>query len=147
MNKQFIPHTIINRCFKGCLVKRGCGQRAHLIFDDMLAVLRIRLKTNKPFEVLVDMLVDLKPSVSLWKKKHGGTTFQLPYLITEKKGLEIAIHWLIKEAFDKTDRRDMAESLAQQVVDYIAGRNPVLKRKKEEIHKIALSSRAFLHNK
>jgi len=144
MKELFNPHTITTRCFIGCLVKRGCGQRAHLIFDAMLANLGTRIKQKFPFRFLVKVLLALKPSVSIWKKKRGGSTFQLPYLITEKKGLEIAIHWLIKEAFNKPNRRDMADSLAYEIIELAAGRNIQIKRKRDEIHKLALSARPFL---
>jgi len=68
MITSFKPHTIISRCFKGCLVKRGCGLRAHLIFEDMLFILGGRIKSKDPFNFLVDMLMDLKPAVSILKK-------------------------------------------------------------------------------
>jgi ribosomal protein S7 len=147
MIPTFNPYTIIYDCFRGCLVKRGCGLRAHLIFQDMIVKLGLRIKSKSPFKFLTHMLMDLKPAVSILKKKHGGTTFNIPYLISPQKGLEIAIHWLVKDTFNKPMRRDMSDCLVQQIVDYTAGRNSLLKRKRDEVYKTARAGRPFLRYK
>jgi small subunit ribosomal protein S7 len=142
-----VAYTIISRCFKGCLIKHGKALRAENLLTDLLLAIRKMLRNKHPLEALATVLLGIKPAVSLRKKKHGGTSFQLPYVITQKKGLEIAIHWFIKEAFSNATRFSMIECLIKQFSDCYTGRNRVFKKRRDLIHQTALVNRPFLRLK
>jgi len=140
MNTSYIP--FINKCFIGCVVKKGNKQRALKIYAEVLELIRASTNEN-PYIFILHVLENLKPSVSLWAKKVGGTTYKIPFLISEKKAFSITIHWLIKEAINRPER-SVSSRLGNLLLECGRGRNSLIVKKKEEIHKVALNNRAFL---
>jgi len=137
--------ALINKCFKGCLVKCGQKQRALKIYYNVLGFLK-KNTTTHPLFVILRVVEKLKPSVSLRAKKVGGTSHNLPYLISDKKAFSIAIHWVIKEAKLRSERT-VDLRLGYLILENFKLRNSQLFKKKDAIHKVALSNRAFLNLK
>jgi len=133
---------LINKCFQGSLVRCGYRQRGQRIFAQVIDNLRLRIKED-PIIVIYNLLNKVKPSVNLWTKKRGGTSYKLPYLISDKKALSMATHWLVKEASLRPERT-MADRLSMFILESVRGRNRVLRKKRIEIHKIALLNRPYL---
>lgn len=98
---------------------------------------------ENPLLVILKVIENLRPSVSLWAKKVGGTTYKIPYLISEKKGFSIVIHSLLKEARLRSER-SLDLRLGNLILECAKGRNQALVKRKDEVHKTALSNRAFL---
>lgn len=136
--------AIINQCLQGSLIKCGNKQRALNIYSNLLEFLRLRIKPgDNPLFIILKVVENLRPSVSLWPKKVGGTTYKIPYLISEKKGFSIVIHALLNEARLRSERTfDLR--LGHLILECARGRNQNLLKKRNEIHKTALSNRAFL---
>jgi len=83
MENKFL---LINKCLQGCLVKRGNRQRALRIYFGVLEYIRNRIPLDHhPLMLILNVIENLRPSVNLWSKKVGGSTYKLPYLISEKK--------------------------------------------------------------
>lgn len=136
--------SIINQCLQGSLVKKGNRQRALNIYFQILDHIRCRLSNKiSPLILILKVIENLRPSINLWPKKVGGTTYKIPYLISEKKGFKMVIHALLKEASGRSER-SVKERIGNLILECAKGRNLTLKKKKEEIHKIGLSNRAFL---
>lgn len=133
---------LINKCLQGSLVKCGHKQKARKIYISVLEFLRTQTHDN-PLLLIAFAVETLRPSVSLWARKVGGTTYKIPYLIPEKKSITIAIHALVKEASLRLEKT-MILRLGNLILECARGRGYALKRKKEEIHKNALYNRAFL---
>jgi small subunit ribosomal protein S7 len=135
----------IAKCFLGSLMKCGKKQRAHKIFLSLLHGLEQRFKKN-PLYLLASFIFALKPRVSLWAKKRGGSTYNLPYIITENRAISIAVHWIITEAKLRKERT-FANRLIKLISDSIVRRTYVLIRKRNYIHAQAFYNRGYLHMK
>jgi small subunit ribosomal protein S7 len=103
MKKDLILLLIV-KCFKGCLIKKGNRARGVKIFDETMFYIQQRIPENNPLEILYETLLLFKPSVNIWTKKRGGSSYKLPFLINEERAFKIAIHWLIKEARLRKER-------------------------------------------
>lgn len=144
MERKF---AIINKCLQGCLVKRGNKQRALLIYYRILDFIRARIpKEHHPLMLILYVIENSRPSVNLWSKKVGGSSYKIPYLISEKKGFSMVIHSLVHEARLRSERSFEAK-LGSLFIECARGRNQSILKKKEEIHKTALNNRAFLKRK
>lgn len=139
--------TIINKCLLGCLVKCGHKERASNIYHGILEYIRARIpKDHHPLMLILHVVENARPSVNLWSKKVGGSSYKIPYLISEKKGFSMVIHALVHEARLRSERGFDAK-LGALFIECARGRNVSIIKKKEEIHKIALNNRAFLKHK
>jgi len=143
MNLNDELNVFIIKCLQGCLVKRGNKQRALKFYMELLEILRSNTK-NHPLMLIRYVLETITPSVNLWTKKAGGTSYKLPYLISEKKAFSIAIHWLVHESYNRPER-SVSLRLGGLILECLRGRNSALIKKKNEIHKLALFNRAFMH--
>lgn len=136
---------MINKCLQGCLVKKGHKQRALNIYAQVLEYIRTQTDTN-PLLVLVDIVETYRPTVNLWSKRVGGTSYKIPYLISEKKSLSIVIHSLVHNAALRTEKSYIMR-FGCLIMECVQGRGYALEQAKNEINKIALYNRAFLKYK
>jgi len=133
----------IMKRFIGCLVRRGNRVRAERMFREIITAL-FELGEN-PFILLTQAFQSIKPSVSLFSKRVGGTIYKLPILLTEEQSYTVAIHWLIKNALKRTEET-ATERILNEILLTLKG-NTLLIRRRDEIHKIALTNRPFLRFK
>jgi small subunit ribosomal protein S7 len=141
-NKNLSNYRYITRCLIGCLTKRGSKKRARNIFNSVIELLRFRVNEH-PLIVLEQVLSSITPKVSLCIKKRGGSSYKLPYVISYKRGLSIAIHGLVKQARVRAEET-IAECLVEEIIDIIKGRSSPLIKNVSDIHKTALFNRPFL---
>jgi len=130
----------IMKRFIGCLVYRGNRTAAERMFREIIDAL-LPLGEN-PIILLIRAFQSIKPSVSCFSKRVGGTHYKLPILLTEEQSYTVAIHWLIKNAYKRTE-----ETIKQRILNEIfltLKGNVSLIRTRDEIHKIALKNRPFL---
>lgn len=135
--------TLIAKSFKGCLIKNGNRVLGEKIYDQVLLYLRHRISALNPNLVLYKVLNLIRPSVDIWTKKRGGSSYKLAFLITEERSFKIAIHWLIKEAKLRKERT-IVDRLGCEIIETLKGRSLVNVKKRDDIHKTALANRAFL---
>lgn len=76
-------------------------------------------------------------------KRVSGSTYQVPIEIKEKKGKILAIRWLL-ESSRKRSGPNMQFKLSYEIMDAAREKGNAI-RKKEEIHKMAESNKAFAH--
>jgi len=134
--------NFINQCLQGSLVKCGNRQRALNIYSGILG--HIRMHTNEnPLLLIQRVLEKFRPSVSLWTKKVGGTSYKIPYLITKQKGYSLVLHILLKEAALRPER-SIITRIGNLFLESAKGRHVSIEKRKLEIHKTALHNRAFL---
>jgi len=144
INKTLILRNTINR-FIGCLVRRGNKVRALSFFNDITEALRSHLDKN-PVLAILDIFDNIKPSVSLYTKKMGGTQYKIPNILTEEQSYAVAIHWIIGNARKRSEKTFKLRIVAE-LLDTHDGKNVTLIKRRDEIHKIALSNRPFLRFK
>jgi small subunit ribosomal protein S7 len=133
----------VMRRFVGCLIKRGNRLVAERMFREIITAL-IDLGEN-PIVALLKAFQSIKPTVSLFSKRVGGTSYKLPVILTEEQSYTIAIHWLVKNALKRTEQT-ATQRILNEILLTLKENAPLVKRR-NEIHTIALANRPFLRYK
>ena len=124
------------------LMYDGKKSVAERIFYESLE--RIREKTGKdPVEVFHEALGNVKPSVEVRPRRVGGATYQVPMEISSFRKQSLGIRWLIDSSRRRSEK-SMVEKLSSEIIDAQNRRGSAVK-KKEDIHRMAESNRAFAH--
>nr|QYB22174.1 ribosomal protein S7 [Pilgerodendron uviferum]BBN66829.1 ribosomal protein S7 [Pilgerodendron uviferum] len=132
-----LVNMVVNR-----ILKHGKKSLAYRIFYQSLK--KIKQKTEKnPLLVLSKAILKLTPKLKVKSRRRSGSTYQVPTQIEEKEGKILAIRWLL-ESSRKRSGRNMQFKLSQEIMDAAREKGNAI-RKKEEIHKMAESNKAFAH--
>ena len=106
----------------------------------------IKEKEQKdPLEVFEAALENVMPVLEVKARRVGGATYQVPLEIRPERRQTLGLRWLVAYA-RKRHEKTMAEKLAGEILDAIAGNGGAFK-KKEDVHKMAEANKAFAHYK
>ena len=106
----------------------------------------IKEKEQKdPLEVFEAALENVMPVLEVKATRVGGATYQVPLEIKPETRQTLGVRWLVMYA-RKRHEKTMAEKLAGEILDAIAGNGGAFK-KKEDVHKMAEPNKAFAHYK
>ena len=84
-----------------------------------------------------------KPQLEVRSRRVGGATYQVPVEVRPRRANTLAIRWLVGYSRQRRER-SMAERLAMELLDASNGVGASIKRR-EDLHKMAESNRAFAH--
>ncbi len=105
---------------------------------------RIRQAQKKePLEVFEQALRNVTPVLEVKPRRVGGATYQVPIEIRPDRRAALARRWIIRYARQRPGK-SMAERLSAELMDAANGVGAAVKRR-EEIHKMAESNKAFSH--
>ena len=106
----------------------------------------IKEKEQKdPLEVFEAALENIMPVLEVKARRVGGATYQVPIEIRAERRQTLGLRWLVSYARTRHEKT-MAEKLAGEILDAIAGNGGAFK-KKEDMHKRAEANKAFAHYK
>ncbi|TET36753.1 30S ribosomal protein S7 [Candidatus Dependentiae bacterium] len=91
---------------------------------------------NKAFDAVV-------PIVEVRSRRVGGSVYQIPVEVPQKRAQSLAMRWLLEGAAKRPDKT-MADRLAHELMDAYEGRGAAMK-KKLDVQKMAEANRAFSH--
>ncbi len=104
----------------------------------------IKKKGNdNPLEVFLKALENVKPAVEVKSRRVGGSTYQVPVEIREKRRDALSMRWLIQSARNRNGK-SMSEKLAAEFLDAFNSTGAAFK-KKEDTHRMAEANKAFSH--
>jgi small subunit ribosomal protein S7 len=86
---------------------------------------------------------NLRPSVEVRSRRVGGSSYQVPVEVRPRRSTTLAVRWLVDFA-RKRRENTMTERLANEILDASTRQGAAFKRK-EDIHKMAESNKAFAH--
>ena len=108
------------------------------------AMRQIEKKTGKdPIEVFVLALSNVRPMVEVKSRRVGGANYQVPVEVRSIRRNALAMRWL-REAARKRSEKSMGARLAAELSEAAEGRGGAVK-KREEVHRMADSNKAFAH--
>ncbi len=108
------------------------------------AMSQIEKKTGKdPIEVFVLALSNVRPMVEVKSRRVGGANYQVPVEVRSIRRNALAMRWL-REAARKRSEKSMGARLAGELSEAAEGRGGAVK-KREEVHRMADSNKAFSH--
>jgi len=124
------------------VLQRGKKTTAEKIVYDALEI--VAEKTGGDALTVVKRAVDnIKPQLEVKSRRVGGATYQVPVDVRPRRATTLAIRWLVGFARGRRERT-MAERLAAELMDANNGIGSAVKRK-EDMHKMADSNKAFAH--
>jgi len=128
--------------FVNNLMKGGKKTTSFKIFYDAMDIIKEKSGEN-PHDIFKQALLNITPAVEVRSKRVGGATFQIPTEIRPKRRSSIGMKWLIKYSRARNGK-GMADKLANEVLAASKGEGAAVK-KKEDVHKMAESNRAYAH--
>ena len=96
-----------------------------------------------PLAVLKEAFENVKPQVETKSRRVGGTNYQVPMEVPQRRSTTLAIRWMVA-ASRKRGEKTMAERLGREILDASKNTGASVK-KREDVHKMAESNRAFAH--
>jgi len=106
----------------------------------------IKQKVGKePLEVFKEALDNTRPLLETKSRRVGGATYQVPINVREDRGYVLAMRWIRDYARGRKGK-PMHLKLANELVDAYNKTGSSIK-KREDVHKMAESNRAFAHFK
>jgi len=102
-----------------------------------------RRSGQDPVTVLKRAVDNIRPQVEVRSRRVGGSSYQVPVEVSPRRANSLAIRWLVSFARRRKESR-MSERLANEILDASNNTGAAVKRK-EDIHKMAESNKAFAH--
>ena len=119
--------------------KRGVAQQVCYNAFEM-----IKNKTGKEGnDVFQQALTNVMPQLEVKARRVGGATYQVPVEIRPERRQTLALRWIV-DFSRKRGEKTMAERLAAELMDAAENTGNSVKRK-EEMHRMAESNKAFAH--
>lgn len=144
--REVLPDPIYNSVMVTKLInnimldgKKGTAQQIlYAAFE------RIEKETgNKAIDVFNKALDNIMPTLELKVRRIGGSNYQIPVEVTERRRKILGLRWLTSYARLRNERT-MEERLAAEIIDASNEQGASFK-KKEDTHKQADANKAFAH--
>jgi len=128
--------------FIGCIMQDGKRSVAEGVVYGAFDI--IHEKTQKGgLNIFEQAIKNVSPLLIVKSRRVGGTNYQVPIQVSGTKRQTMAMKW-IKEACQKKKGKSMPEKLADELLEASEKTGTAMK-KKEDVHKMAESNRAFAH--
>jgi small subunit ribosomal protein S7 len=138
---HFYNSTLIS-IFVNTILKKGKKSLAQKIV--YTAMERVKQKAKEdPLKMFEKAVENVRPVLETKSRRVGGATYQVPIEVPLNRSTSLAVRWLISYARDRAGK-SMEEKLSAEIIDAVNNRGGAVK-KKEDIHKMAESNRAFAH--
>jgi small subunit ribosomal protein S7 len=96
-----------------------------------------------PSVVLKRALDNIRPHLEVRSRRVGGSTYQVPVEVPLRRQETLAVRWMVNFA-RKRREPTMSLRLANEILDASNNTGAAIKRK-EDVHKMAESNKAFAH--
>ena len=108
------------------------------------AIEKIKSKTKEePINIFNEAINNIRPTVEVRSRRVGGATYQVPVEVKSKRSQALAIRWLVAASRKRKDKQ-MSDKIFNEIYDAYEKKGLAVK-KKEDVHKMAESNKAFAH--
>lgn len=132
MLAKFINHLMLD----------GKKSKAENILYEALDIVSEKTK-NDPLEVFDAALRNVMPVLEVKAKRVGGANYQIAQEVRGDRRETLGMRWLRQAALTRPGKT-MAERLAAEIIDAYHKEGGAMK-KREDVHRMAESNRAFSH--
>ena len=98
---------------------------------------------TNPLEVLERAVSNARPRLEVKSRRVGGATYQVPLEISGSRQTALALRWLVSFSHARKGVL-MKDALASEIREASEGQGSCI-RKRDELHKMAQSNKAFAH--
>jgi small subunit ribosomal protein S7 len=135
--------SVLVQKFINCMMWDGRKSAAQRCFYGAMDAIEERVKDAPPLEVFEQALENVKPHIEVRSKRVGGTTYQVPMRVNEKRRLSLAIRWLL-QAVRARSGKPMADRLAEELMAAYRKEGTAISTR-ENVHRMAEANKAFAH--
>lgn len=128
--------------FINYIMKAGKKTVAQNIIYTAFDIIKEKTKQD-PRHVFNKALKKISPLLEVRGKRVGGANYQVPYQVRGERRFALGSRWLI-EAANGRKGKPMSIRLADEIMAAAEGEGAAV-RKRETVHKMAESNRAFAH--
>ena len=128
--------------FINALMLKGKKSVAEDIFYKAMGQIRERTGED-PSAVFNRAISNVKPVLEVKPRRVGGSTYQIPIEVSQRRRTALAIRWLITFTRNRHEKT-LIEKLAAELVDAANNTGATIK-KKEDTHRMAEANKAFAH--
>ena len=128
--------------FVNSVLLDGQKEVARSIVYGAMEIIEKRTKSD-PLNVLKKALDNVRPQVEVRSRRVGGASYQVPVEVKPRRANTLAIRWIVHFSRRRSEKT-MAARFANEVLDASNGVGAAVKRR-EDIHKMAESNKAFAH--
>ncbi|MFQ5410368.1 MAG: 30S ribosomal protein S7 [Anaerolineales bacterium] len=135
-------NSVVVSMFVNRMMRAGKKSVALGIMYDAFDTIEKRAKRDA-VDVFEQALKNVSPSIEVKPRRVGGATYQVPIEVPVERRQSLAMRWLLAAARGRSGR-SMADKLAAELMDAANNTGSAIKRR-EEVHRMAESNRAFSH--
>lgn len=128
--------------FINYIMKSGKKSTAQGIVYDAFEIIKDKTKQD-PRHVFNKALKKVSPLLEVRGRRVGGANYQIPFQVRGERRFNLGCRWVIEAAHERKGKR-MAEKLADEILAAANGEGAAM-RKRETMHKMAESNKAFAH--
>ena len=131
-----IPKLINSIMYDG---KKGIASK--IVYE---AIDKIKSKTKEePINVFNTAINNIRPTVEVRSRRVGGATYQVHVEVKSNRAQALALRWLVDASRKRKDKH-MSDKMFNEIFDAYEKKGSAVK-KKEDVHKMAESNKAFAH--
>jgi small subunit ribosomal protein S7 len=129
--------------FINCLMWDGKKSIIQKVFYDAMDEIGNRIKDAEPLEVFEKAIENVKPMIEVRSKRVGGSNYQVPMQVSQKRQLSLAVRW-IRVAVRAGKGQPTWKRLAKELMDAYRGEGSAMQTR-ENVHRMAEANKAFAH--
>jgi len=133
--------SLINKLINNVML-HGKKALAQKIVYGAMDVVKEKLNED-PLKVVLKAIENVRPHMETRSRRVGGATYQVPMDVRKERSYSLALRWLVGNAKDRSGK-SFQEKLVGELLDAYNLKGGASK-KKETVHKMAESNRAFAH--
>lgn len=135
-NSSLIAKFINNVMLDG---KKATAQK---IVYGAMDVLKEKLKED-PLKIVLKSIENVRPHIETRSRRVGGATYQVPMDVRRERSYSLGLRWMVQYARERGGK-SFQDKLVGEIMDAYNSKGGAIK-KKETVHKMAESNRAFAH--
>ncbi len=137
-----IYHSVlVAQIINKVLLKGKKGAARRIVYTAMDTV--EKRTGSDPLPVVKRAIDNIRPTMEVRTRRVGGSSYQVPVEVRARRAQTLSVRWLV-EFSRKRRENTMAERLANEILD-AANRTGAAVKRREDIHKMAESNKAFAH--
>lgn len=129
---------IINR-----VMQDGKKQLAERLVYEGMEKAAVKVKNDNALEVFEKAIKNITPYMETRSRRVGGANYQIPFEVKGQRQKHLTVMWFVQAARAKKGM-GMSDRIAAELADAYNQTGTAFK-KKEDVHKMAESNRAFAH--
>ena len=135
-------HSLLVTQIINKVLQRGKRSTAERIMYEACSIIEEK-SGAEPLATLKRAVDNVKPQLEVKSRRVGGATYQVPVEVRPRRATTLSIRWLVGYSQQRREKT-MAERLSNEIRDAANGIGAAAKRR-EDLHKMAESNKAFAH--